>query len=201
MVKPTALIFVAANPTGITGCAGACVCSPSASTVAAAPEPPPERSTESALDSVELAPPPARTLSGIAPASEERPEVAGFRQVQAILQEAEGETMTISLKRVIPYGERTRLAVGYILIWQAALEELEQKSQFTEKHYLQALDFADGDNVSRTEFYCTLRAAWKQRPQGGFDPLFHCTRHSKKFTLFLKHYRVMEDELIAADKV
>lgn len=168
-----------------TGCAGTCACSPSA-TGAAAPEPPPPARV-STLDSVEAA----------LTAEPAEPQVTSFKQAQAILRAAEGEKLPESFNRLLQYGERTRLAVGFMLVWQNRYQKKTgQTYRFYEKHLLQAGDFADRvkGTLSLVDFAQVLTAAWEVKPCKGYDPLFHC-RHSHTFTLFLKHCRTMEDEL------
>ena len=167
-----------------TGCAGALEFeSPSG---AAAPEPPPP-ARQSLLDSVEAA------LTS-APA---QPEVTSFKQAQAILRAAEGEKLPESFNRLLPYGEHTRLAVGFMVVLQNRYQKKTgQTYRFYEKHFLQAGDFADQTRgeYSLGDFAQVLIAAWEVKPCDGYDPLFHC-RHSHTFTLFLKHCRTMQDEL------
>ena len=173
------------SSTADTGKAGACAfVSPPG---AAAPEPP-------------LAPP-ARTQSvpdvDDAPLDEPeaKPEVTSFRQAQAVLQAAKGEPVKEKLQRVVPYGERTRLALDYLLIWQAECEDRDQTYRFSEAHWLQSGELADREEVPLTVFCINLRAAWEAKPCAGYDPLFMCSHHSRKLTCFLKHFRRMADEL------
>ena len=91
--------------------------------------------------------------------------------------------------------DRTRLVLGYLLIWQGEYEEFGQTYRFSEAHYLQSGALADREEISLSNFLGTLRAAWKTTPVEGYAPLFMCSRHSKKLTSFLTHFRRMSDEL------
>jgi hypothetical protein len=159
-------------------------CSPSAHSGAAAPEPPPPART-STLDSVETAP--------------ALPEVT-FKQAQAILGAAEGTPIKEKLMRAIQfnYDKRSRLAVGYLLIWQAVSEKHGQPHGICEKHFLQSLAFAEKE-VEYPDFYRALKAAWEAKPTGDYDRLFLCTRHARKLTSFFKYFEEMEGSLKKED--
>ena len=127
----------------------------------------------------------------------ENPPELSNQKVQVILKATEGKPLEEKSRAVRALSPHAKKVVGYLILWQSVFETNHpgRKHFFTDQHLSYARELAD-QGVPLKDFQVALLAAWEvQGSVEGHDPLFMCRNHSRKFTLFCKHFTRIEEEL------